>query len=662
MTRLADPIAIGTREARNRIVFGPHETNLGLGRALSSAHSAYYETRALGGAGVIITEEASVHDSDWPYERAPLYSQCSPGWREIASRCHRHGALVLAALGHSGSQGESAYHQSVLWGASSLPDVVTREVPKEMEEGDITALVKGFVAASEAAVAAGLDGVEVNAGQWSLLRQFLSALTNHRQDGYGADRWRLLTEIVRAVRAEVDDAIVGLRLSVDELAPWAGIVPHEVTERLPGIVASNGHPLVDYVTVVRGSAYATSATRPDGHVPPGFNLDAAFLLRQYLDWQVAVVAQGSIVDPEAADRLVLEERADLVEMTRAQIADPELARKAAEGHIHRVRPCVLCNERCSVRDPRNPVISCLVEPSAGHEKDEPAPAPRTGGLPTGADLIVVGGGPAGLECARTAALSGARVRLYERSEATGGSALFAARLPGRERIAKFLSFLERECEWLGVEIATSTEATLKELDASGAAIAFCTGSRPGAASYRVEGAATVLSPREALTDEMRVAAGKRTVVVWDPVGTATGVGIAELLSATDLQVVLVTPDAVAGVQLARTGDLAPASVRLARGGVEVVTSSLVSSVGSGGVRIEGRFSGEERVVPDAVLVDAGHALSEDSLYRAFRRSTARRTLAVVAGDACAPRTVHEAVLEGRRAARLLVGRAEPETG
>src|ERR1700680_4116831 len=199
--KLLEPLALGARVAPSRVIFGPHETNLARGRAVSDRHVAYYAARAAGGAGVIVVEEASVHHSDWPYERCPLASECGPGWDAVASACHREGALVLAALGHAGGQGSSAYSQAPLWAPSRVPEVNSREVPKWMEPSDIAEVVAGFSAAARGAREAGLDGVEVNAGQHSLVRQFLSGLTNHRGDEWGQDRLRFAREVLRAVRS-----------------------------------------------------------------------------------------------------------------------------------------------------------------------------------------------------------------------------------------------------------------------------------------------------------------------------------------------------------------------------------------------------------------------------------------------------------------------------
>ena len=708
MTRLSDPVSLGRREARNRIVLGPHETNLGRRRALSDRHVAYYRARADGGTGVIVTEEASVHGSDWPYERSPLASECDDGWRAISAACHAAGALVIAALGHSGGQGSSAYHQRVLWAPSRSADVESREVAKEMEADEIDQVVTAFSDCSRAAMDAGCDGVELNAGQYSLIRQFLSGLTNSRTDRYGTDRVTFGREVVRSAREAVGDGILGLRLSCDELAPWAGIVPEQgasIASRLAG----EG---LDYVVVVRGSAYGTFATRPDAHVEPGFNRGTASLVREVLPVGVALVAQGSIVDAAMGEELLAGGECDLVEMTRAQIADPHLGRKVARRAHGRIRPCVLCNQTCRVRDPRNPIVTCIAEPRSGFESVDPVPPePETGqlelpdpaALPPGPEtgqpgpetgqpvpetgqpvaetgqaeprlgqdstapgsgtvhvsgtmagsgtapgsgtVLVVGGGPAGLEAARVAALLGHSVVLAERADQLGGMVLVAARRPSAERFAVLAAHLESECRLAGVEVVTGHEVSLEEIDAHDGPVLYCTGSRSGRREYELRPGAAVATAAEVLAADRHVAAAAPSpVVVWDPVGGPVGIGVAELLSSHGAEVTLVTCDFVAGQQLSLTGDIAPANVRLAQRGIEIVRRSIVREVGPDVVVVEDRFSGDRRSLPVALCVDAGHRLPEDTLWRAAGASGPR------AGDAVAPRTVLEAVREGRRLA------------
>ena len=449
---LLDPVTLAGRRAPSRVVFGPLETNLGEGRSLSAAHVAYYARRAAGGGGV--TEVASVHDGDWPYERAPLAADCRDGWRQIARACHRSGALLLAGLGHTGLQGSSAYSQRELWGPSGFTYVASRETPMIMEQPQVDAIISGFAVAAAAAVAAGADGVEIDAGAGALLRQFHSGLTNQRTDAYGpgADRLRadgcgptasgagqlaLTLAVLSAVRAAMGrDHVLALRLCCDELAPWAGITPEVGAEQAAALA-----PSLDLLTVVRGGPYAGSAYRPDAHTPPLFNADLAAAVRTVVRGAVPVVLQGSVVDAADAQAALAAGRADLVEMTRAQIADAELVAKLRAGYSERIRPCTLCNQACRVRDYRNPVISCVADPRSGHETtDPPEPAGMAevigaaGGAPR--EVLVVGGGPAGLEAARSAAARGHRVRVAERSGRLGGTLRAAAAGPARQRMAR----------------------------------------------------------------------------------------------------------------------------------------------------------------------------------------------------------------------------------
>ncbi|MFP5327024.1 MAG: mycofactocin system FadH/OYE family oxidoreductase 1 [Acidimicrobiia bacterium] len=637
--KLLEPITLGSRRARNRIVFGPHETNLARKRAISDRHAAYYRARAEGGAGVIVVEEASVHPRDWPYERAPSVGDARAGWELVASTCQERGALVIAALGHAGGQGNSAYSQAPLWAPSRVPEIATREVPKWMEPEDIEEVIHSFGVAARAAHDCGLDGVEVNAGQYSLVRQFLSGLTNHRGDEWGTDRLLFAKRVLGEVRANAGEGVVGLRLSCDELAPWAGLVPEAAAE-----VAAALADYVDYVTVVRGSIYTTSAYRPDTHAEPGFNIDLARLVRAALPDRVAVILQGSVVDPGQAEWVVSERIADAVEMTRAQIADAELARKLAAGEADRIRPCIRCNQACQVRDARNPIVSCVGAPSSGHEWEDAA---ISGVAPLRHDVLVVGGGPAGLECARVASARGHRVVVRERDEAFGGAFRTAARGAGREPLAALVSWLEAECRRNGVELSTGVEVSAEDVESalrSGTRVVLCTGSVRAASSYTADEAATVLSASDALAG---APLPEGPVVVWDPIGGPIGISVAELLSSQGREVTLATPDLIAGNELSRTGDLAPANVRLQAAGVHLAKRALLRHAGAGEIEVEDRFTGERSTLKAAAVVDAGYRLPNDRLWRETGERVAR------AGDSVAPRSVYEAILEGRRAALSL---------
>jgi 2,4-dienoyl-CoA reductase (NADPH2) len=638
VARLVDPVVLAGRTAPSRVLFGPHETNLGRGRQLSDRHTAYYQARAAGGAGIVVTETASVHPSDWPYERAPLADQCGPGWRRLAEACRPHGTVVLAGLGHCGMQGSSAYSQSVLWGPSPVADVVSREMPAAMEPADIDAVRVGFADAARGAVDAGLDGVEIDAGYSSLLRQFHSGLTNQRADGYGSDRLRLTTEVLTAVRATLGPGrVLSLRLCCDELAPWAGVTPEHAATQV-AVLAD----LVDLLVVVRGGPYSASAYRPDAHTPPAFNVGLCRQMREAAAGKAAVVLQGSVVDPTVAQSALDDGVADLAEMTRAQIADPRLVSLVRAGASDRARPCILCNQACRVRDNRNPVVSCVGEPRSGYETVEP---PVDGTDPVQRRVVVVGAGVAGLECARVLATRGHQVRVVERSDRLGGALRAAAVGPGRDRLAALAEWLVAECRVLGVTMETGAEVTAAALDAAragGQEVVLATGARAAPLGVPVDGSCLVVEASALLVD----GAGTLPdgpVVVHDPVGGPIGVGVAEWLAGAGRDVALVTPDPIAGTLLSLTGDLADANTRLQRAGVRRQLRALLRGVHHGQALLDDVWTGERRTVGCAVLVDCGHRLPEETLYLA-RPGTLR------AGDCVAPRGVLDAVLEGRRRA------------
>lgn len=642
---IVDPITIGAFEAPSRVLFGPHETNLAWGRALSERHVAYYERRAAGGAGVIVVEEAAVHPSDWAYERSPLAAQCGPGWRAIADACHAHGSIVLAALGHSGGQGSSAYSQAPLLAPSRVPEVNTREVPKWMEASDISTIVEAFGAAAALAVGSGCDGVEINAGQYSLIRQFLSGLTNMRSDEWG-DKTLFARQVLTAVRDAVGpDRIVALRLSADELAPWAGIVPEVGAE-----LAAELGEWVDAITVVRGAIFSTAATRPDGHVDPGFNLDLVAAVRAAVRERhgdrVPVFAQGSIIDAGQAEWAIGEGRCDGVEMTRAQIADAELVAKVRAGQPERIRPCILCNQTCQVRDARNPIVTCVVDPLSGYEWSDAAP--ELGGS-HGTAVTILGGGPAGLEAARIAALSGRSVTLHERAERLGGMVNVAAAGAGRARLGAVTDWLAAEIERLGVDVRLQSTPAVSELSGD---VIVATGSVASAPSYAVTRSAKVLTAADFLAaGEEALPAG--AIFVWDPIGGPIAVSVAERLAWGGRAVTLATPDNIVGNELSRSGDLAPANARLQQAGATLERRTLLRSVKKGSVEVEDRFSGERRTVKAAVVIDCSHRLAEESTYREVAEAAGPGRVVARAGDAVAPRTILEAIREGRAAVAAL---------
>ncbi|MGH1488227.1 MAG: mycofactocin system FadH/OYE family oxidoreductase 1 [Acidimicrobiales bacterium] len=658
--KITQPLTIGGHELPSRVTFGSIATNLADGRAFSDRHTAFYRDRAAGGCGLLVTEDASVHHADWPYERCPVAEQAGPGWSAIADACREFGTVAVAGLSHAGGQSTSAFSQREIWAPSDEPDVNTREVPKIMEQADIDEVVAGFGRAAELAVGSGLAGVEINAGQFSLVRQFLSGLTNRRGDAYGQDRMLFAREVLAAVRQGVgNNGIVGLRLSCDEMAPWAGITPESAVELA---VALAEH--IDYLVVVRGAIFSVTETRPTAHHQPGFNLELARSIRAAINEQaersIPIIAQGSIVSLDQADDAIDQGICDAVEMTRAQLADPDLVAKARRSEPP--RPCVLCNQLCNVRDNRNPIISCIANPRCGHETTdvaEPAaPTPVSATPPDNAVAVtVIGAGPAGLEAARVAARRGLTVRLLERSEDAGGMAATAATAPAHSRLSDLIGWLTDDAERHGVDIRygeTVTAERLAELDGE---VIVATGSIAAPVGYPTDSTVPMISA----VDILRAAGSKdpeaienalsgEEIAIWDPIGGPIGVAVAELVATLRPKVNLVTPDAIAGTMLSLTGDLAGSNVRLQQAGVTIVRRQRLVGIEDRSLDLVHTFTGETQRLPVDLLIDAAARHPDDQLWNESGRTAVR------VGDAIAPRTVGEAIREGRAAAMSIVPR------
>ncbi|NJN47289.1 MAG: NAD(P)-binding protein [Candidatus Competibacteraceae bacterium] len=642
------PLSLGKKTAPNRFVFAAHQTNFAVHHRFEKRHADYYAARAAGGVGLIVLEGSVVHASDTPYEYviAGYDPRVVEGYKLVRTAVHRHGTLVLAQLTHSGMQGSSHYSQQPLWAPSPVPEVNSRELPKEMEPEDIAELIDGFAQAARLAMEGGLDGVEINAGQDSVLRQFLSPLTNQRGDEYGGDlanRLRLVRDVISAVRGQVGTgAIVGLRLSGDEYAPWAGIKPEDAVA-IAQPLAEDGQ--IDFISVTSGSIYSGHVTRPGLFMPPGFAAHLAGQIKSAVS--LPVFAQGSIVDLAMAAALINEQKADAVEMTRALIADPDLPNKLRQGQVDDIRPCLLSNQDNIIGIVQNARLSCVNNPAAGYEGDpEFAPLTRA---PVPHQVMVIGGGPAGLEASRVAALRGHTVTLYEQSHHLGGAVRLAAAAPGRERLGLAIEWLENQVRKLGVTIKTGVEVTpaMVQQIAPEAVIATLGGKPRQRPPGLFQETAPLVNPRQVMSGEVPDEPGK--AVILDAIGDVIGMGVAEWLTERGWQVEVVTSDMFVGQKLTASLELTPWNQRACAKSVALRPQIEVQRVTAHTVIGVDIFDRQEITIDDVDLViDVANEAPNEDLYFALKQAGVR---VFRAGDAVAPRYIAQAILEGYRAGR-----------
>jgi 2,4-dienoyl-CoA reductase-like NADH-dependent reductase (Old Yellow Enzyme family) len=656
---LFTPVKLGPLELKNRIVFGAHTANMSHEGLPGDRHFGYYRERARGGAAMIVVEPAPVHRTAVLIRGNFLAENDAviPHFCRITDECHKHGTVMMHQAYHVGGHGDQDNSWEPYWSPSGIPSFHDQWGSHAMTEAEIEELIAAFVSAARRDRESGFDGTDLFAGYNCLIDQFWSPLTNKRDDKWGGsleNRVRFSVEICRRIRATCGDRfIIGMTISGAE--PYPGGLT--IADKQEIVAHLDGRGLVDYFSCGTGS-YLNQFSKivPSFHYAMFLGTDDAAKFKEVVK-HARVTAEARVKTPENAEKVIAEGKADMVSIVRGQIADPHLANKAKEGRPEDIRPCISCNQLCLGRRLRDYWVSCISNPSVARETQwdgdstPPTSKPR--------HVLVVGGGPAGLEVARVAAARGHRVTLVEKSDELGGQFRLAAGQPERGEIGSLLHWYRGQLEKLQVQVKLRTKMSAADVKAAGAdAVVLCTGSNPSRDGFqrsfphlaKLPGAEqnNVCTAHDVL--EGKVTPGTRVLLLDDINGWWPASGTALHLAQQRHQVTVVTAAEKTGaaLDLSMTGDTL--RERFAKYGVEVLLATALSAWKDTTAKLMNLYTGETEEREFDSLVLATTNTPEDRLTKEL----AGAGLEVHAiGDTVAARSASMAFYEGRKLALTL---------